>query len=1373
MDALTELVGDSPALVGVRTQVTRLLQRHRTTARLPPILIQGETGTGKGLLARLLHRESPRGSAPFVDVNCAAIPEALLEAEMFGYERGAFTDARQAKPGLFRAAHGGTIFLDEVALLPHGLQAKLLKAIEEQAVRRLGSTRTEPVDAWVLAATNTDLAAAVRQGGFRGDLYHRLAVVTFTLPPLRERAGDVLVLAEQFLARACADYRLPPKTLAADARAALLAYPWPGNVRELANVLERVALLSDTTTITGDMLGLKADSPTEGSVTGASPGGHRTLDAMVRDHLERVLEEHGWNISRAALALGVARNTLRARIAKHGLVLSSSPRHGPTRARGTAAPSGGPAASAMSGTAGSAPTAPANWESRRLAFLRAAMPMASDETGASLTYGAIDAVAGKVGAFAGQVIERSPEGLVAVFGLDLMEDPVGRAASAALAIGRLAERAGAGIRLGLHVGRCLVAAVRGRHEIDLDGKQSAWASLDGVLAGVGPGEVRASADTLPFLRGRFDLEAGGTADAAPAPVWVRGRASPDLRSRTPFVGREAELAFLKDRLAAARTGHGQMVGLVGEPGAGKSRLVAEFRAVVRREGLVYVEGACVPHGSAIPYLPMIDLLRGACGIGAGDAPDVMTEKVRTTLRLLRLDADETAAYLLPLLGLGEDPAPALAPDTVSPQARRGRTIAILREIALAASRRGSVVLVVEDIQWIDQTSEACLAALTDSLAGAPILALTTYRASYRPTWLERSYATQVALSALSTAQSSGLVRSLLPASAPDDVVRALVDRGDGNPFFLEELARAQRDDPSGQPTSVLPETVQEVLQLRIDRLPAGARRALLVAAVIGRRVPRWLLEAIWPGPDNLDSSLRTLVALEFLYERGGGEPAYAFRHALTHEVAYANPSASERQALHGVAAEALEERHRARLDPVLEHLARHYALSPRPDKAVHYLARFAEKAARTHAHTEAIGALDQALARVEELPEPERAPRRADLLLRRVASLLPLGRFQEAHDRLVAPALQSVAPTEAALAGPYHYLRARVASFLGAHDEATESAERAIEAGRRAGDVRMMGKAHAFLALDAALVGLGQAGLAHGRQALVLLEGTAEQGWLGVAHWAMGLGQAATGEFARALDAEARARTIATAIGDRALLASVAWATGAIHAAAGDGAAAIRACTESLAQAPDPLQAALARGWLGYAYVELGDPAAAIPLLEQSTRELATFRFARHGWFRVFLAEAYRQSGRLYEASMSAKDGLAAMTAPRLAYGTGWGHRVLGRVAQAERAYEAAEAHFLAAHRTFDAIAARYELARTELDLAALAEARGDPGHAAACRAAAQSRLNDLGIRRDPELADAPLGQRPQDLTATRREASQAGDAGAKPLPGPPQGETP
>src|SRR6266850_5125095 len=176
MASLDELIGDSPGLVAVRRQVEQLLRRHSQTRRLPPILILGETGTGKGLLARALHDAGPRKAAAFVAVNCAAIPETLLEAELFGFERGAFTDARQPKAGLFQTAHEGTLFLDEIGLLPHNLQSKLLTALEDRTVRRLGSTRPEPVDVWIISATSEDLKGT-RRRGFREELYHRLAVV--------------------------------------------------------------------------------------------------------------------------------------------------------------------------------------------------------------------------------------------------------------------------------------------------------------------------------------------------------------------------------------------------------------------------------------------------------------------------------------------------------------------------------------------------------------------------------------------------------------------------------------------------------------------------------------------------------------------------------------------------------------------------------------------------------------------------------------------------------------------------------------------------------------------------------------------------------------------------------------------------------------------------------------------------------------------------------------------------------------------------------------------------------------------------------------------------------------------------------------------
>jgi transcriptional regulator with AAA-type ATPase domain/TolB-like protein len=317
MDFLSGLIGRSPPMAALREQIRALLAREADLGRLPPILVTGETGTGKGLVARTIHRGSSRSKAELVEVNGAAIPEHLLESELFGYERGAFTDAKHSKAGLLQVAHRGTLFLDEIGLLPLSLQAKLLKVLEDSSVRRLGSTRSEPADISIISASNEDLTASIRNRRFREDLYHRLAVITLALPPLRERGDDIDLLAEEALARSCAKYSGPAKQLSPDVLAAFRAYRWPGNVRELNSKIERAVLLCPTPVIPLAYLELGA---APGIVLHApnAPAGVDD-DEFQRRQLSDALARTGWNISRTAAILGVTRNTVRARIARYGL----------------------------------------------------------------------------------------------------------------------------------------------------------------------------------------------------------------------------------------------------------------------------------------------------------------------------------------------------------------------------------------------------------------------------------------------------------------------------------------------------------------------------------------------------------------------------------------------------------------------------------------------------------------------------------------------------------------------------------------------------------------------------------------------------------------------------------------------------------------------------------------------------------------------------------------------------------------------------------------------------------------------------------------------------------------------------------------------
>jgi two-component system, NtrC family, response regulator AtoC len=315
------VVGNSPAMRAVLDQARQIATLEET----PPVLIIGETGTGKGLVARTIHAGSSRASKPFIEVNCTALPATLMEAELFGHERGAFTDAKESRMGLFEAATGGFLFLDEVGDIELALQGKLLKAVEERSVRRVGGIRDRKIDVRILAATNRDLERDAHGERFRRDLYFRLAVILLRLPPLRERGDDVLTLAEHFVQRFSAKYGKPVERLDPRSRDPLLAYPWPGNVRELSHVIERAVLWSRGPTLDIEHLALEVPSAPpaaldeqRGPLSAPQPSG-MDLEQWERTLIEQALRETDGNQTRAAQRLGISRDTLRYRLKKYGL----------------------------------------------------------------------------------------------------------------------------------------------------------------------------------------------------------------------------------------------------------------------------------------------------------------------------------------------------------------------------------------------------------------------------------------------------------------------------------------------------------------------------------------------------------------------------------------------------------------------------------------------------------------------------------------------------------------------------------------------------------------------------------------------------------------------------------------------------------------------------------------------------------------------------------------------------------------------------------------------------------------------------------------------------------------------------------------------
>ena len=317
------IIGNSRGLKSVLQQVELVAPTDST------VLIQGETGTGKELIARAIHQSSPRRNAPFVTLNCAAIPSALLESELFGHERGAFTGAVTQRIGHFEMASGGTLFLDEIGEMTVDLQAKLLRVLQEQAFERLGSTRTTRVNVRVVAATNRDLLQMIDAKEFRSDLYYRLSVFPIFLPPLRDRPEDIPILARHFMSRYAARMNKEVQTIPQETVEAMLAYDWPGNIRELQNFMERGVILSAGPVFEPPFMPLRRD-------TVAIPAGRKTLEDAMREHILRALDQTQWVLGGrkgTAAYLGLARTTLIAKMRRLGIESSRNERQNANASR--------------------------------------------------------------------------------------------------------------------------------------------------------------------------------------------------------------------------------------------------------------------------------------------------------------------------------------------------------------------------------------------------------------------------------------------------------------------------------------------------------------------------------------------------------------------------------------------------------------------------------------------------------------------------------------------------------------------------------------------------------------------------------------------------------------------------------------------------------------------------------------------------------------------------------------------------------------------------------------------------------------------------------------------------------------------------------
>jgi tetratricopeptide (TPR) repeat protein len=748
----------------------------------------------------------------------------------------------------------------------------------------------------------------------------------------------------------------------------------------------------------------------------------------------------------------------------------------------------------------------------------------------------------------------------------------------------------------------------------------------------------------------------------------------ELPARSPFVGRAHELATLHAVLAQAVGSRGQSVGIVGESGIGKSRLLAEWRQQLYAHGVVYLEGHCLSYGSTTPYLPVLDLLRAHCGITPADGAAAVTAKVCGSLQAVGLAPDTAAPSLLHLLGVE---AATVQVAGSSPETLKAHTFATLRQLWLKSSQQHPLILAVEDLHWSDPTSEEFLASLVAGLPGAALMVLSTYRPGYRPAWLEKSYATQLTLPPLSAQDSVQIIQAVLQrGTVPPPLLQALLAKAQGNPFFLEELARtlmeqdAAQSAPTGQsprprptpPDLQLPPTVQAVLAARIDRLAPEAKRLLQTAAVIGTDIPVPLLQVIAELSETaLHQGLAHLQAAEFLYETPHfPEPVYVFKHALTHDVAYGSLLQEQRRGLHARIVEAIEALAGDRVAEVaagrsphqVDRLAHHALRGEVWAKALLYCRQAGEKAVSRSAHHEAVMYFEQALRALSHLPETRGTREEAiDLRLALRSALHPCGDLGRAMAYLREAETLALALDDPRRLGQVSVSLSLHYYLMGAYDQAIAAAQRALTLAAAGGEVvlHLLANLHLGIvyqtqgdyrrAIDCLWQTMTSLDSAQCHERFgELIPAVFTRAYLAACH-------AELGTFAEGRSVGEEGLQIAEAVDHPMSLMFASWGIGLLALRQGDLGRAVPLLERAVHSGQDvdrpaffPLMAAA----LGATYTLAGRSADAVPLLTQALEQtMATAVIVNQALCNLTLGEAQLLAGRLEDAHALAKGALS------------------------------------------------------------------------------------------------------------------------------------
>jgi tetratricopeptide (TPR) repeat protein len=829
------------------------------------------------------------------------------------------------------------------------------------------------------------------------------------------------------------------------------------------------------------------------------------------------------------------------------------------------------------------------------------------------------------------------------------------------------------------------------------------------------------------------------------------------RGLTPFVGRDRELELLLDGFERAKTGRGQAFSIVGEAGLGKSRLLYEFRKAVTNENMIFLEGRSLSYSRGVAYHPVIDMLKSNFEIHEGEGDVEITRKIKEGLKVLEADEASTLPYLLELFSV-EDIG--IDRSNIGPETRKERIIDSLKRIVLRGSEIRPLIMAFEDLHWVDKSSEDAVKSILESIPGARVLLIFTYRPEFIHTWGGRSFHSQLNLIRLSNRESLAMVSHLLGTDYIDRNLEELIlEKTEGIPFFIEEFVKSLKDlkiiERKGNTYHMtrrvqdvtIPSTIQDVIMARVDSMPQEAKEVLQTGAVVDREFSYELIKRVTDLPEQaLLSCLSGLRDSELLFERGiYPKSTYIFKHALTQEVAYNGLLSKRRKRIHEKIGSAIEELYSERLDEYSELLAYHYVRSANQGKAVEYLNLANQKAARTSALEEAKGYFDQAMELLDTLPDTdENRIRRISLLTNQWVVFVYLFKVQEYYDLLTRYEPLVTKVDSPGLQGAFYARLGACEGQLGSLDQSIQTETKAAELCEAAGNAEDAAFAYVYLQLNYLIRGEFDRVLALKEDVLRKMDQRFNINWYVVALSRASVAYSAMGRWDEAVGEGQKALKVAQEFSDNHLVSMAAYNISNAYYSKGDLDRALEYGELAVAKAPTPVDKAMAEAYLARAWCRAGELEKGIDVLSEVVQLARAARLVPSELVSlIYLCEGYFLAEDHDKARQTGEELLEFAERCGIRSGMGYAHYILGEVALETDPAQAVP-HFEKSISIFQGMKAEPLLASAYAGYGRLHRQQGDTEQAREYLTKALEIFNRLGTLIEPDKVRKELAELPQ-----------------------------